>query len=124
MIFIKRNNKAISVLLTVLAISSQVSHLVQALSVMMSGSAAAAAAKNASSKFKGAFIFLHGLGDTPAGWSGTITEELPEIHPQLSEIKYVFPHAPIIPIGINGGAKMTGWFDLYDWVRQDITAFH
>eukprot|EP00529_Nitzschia_sp_RCC80_P042409 CAMPEP_0113484020 /NCGR_PEP_ID=MMETSP0014_2-20120614/23740_1 /TAXON_ID=2857 /ORGANISM="Nitzschia sp." /LENGTH=269 /DNA_ID=CAMNT_0000377597 /DNA_START=279 /DNA_END=1088 /DNA_ORIENTATION=- /assembly_acc=CAM_ASM_000159 len=84
----------------------------------MSGAAAAAASaasRQGSSKYKGALIFLHGLGDTPAGWSYSITEELPELQPQLSDIKYVFPHAPVIPIEINGGAKMTGWFDLYDW---------
>lgn len=51
----------------------------------------------------GALIFLHGLGDTPAGWEDTIQEELPRIHPQLSHLIYRFPHAPTIPISINGG---------------------
>ena len=106
----------LSVILTTTTTTTTTNN-VQALS-MMSGSAAAAAASRqggGSSKYKGALIFLHGLGDTPAGWSYSITQELPEIQPQLSDIKYVFPYAPVIPISINGGAKMTGWFDLYSW---------
>jgi lysophospholipase II len=51
----------------------------------------------------GALIFLHGLGDTPAGWEDTIQEELPRIHPRLAHLVYRFPHAPTIPISINGG---------------------
>ena len=61
-----------------------------------------------------ALIFLHGLGDTPAGWS-SLENQLPNIQPSLSNIEYVFPAAPTIPISINGGMTMPGWFDLYDW---------
>lgn len=63
---------------------------------------------------KGALIFLHGLGDTPAGWSD-LKRSLPTYHSRLSGIEYVFPAAPTIPITINGGVTMPGWFDLYDW---------
>lgn len=35
--------------------------------------------------------------------------------PRLQELEYVFPAAPTIPITINGGMTMPGWFDLYDW---------
>lgn len=61
-----------------------------------------------------ALIFLHGLGDTPAGWS-SLENQLPSIQPSLSSLQYVFPAAPTIPISINGGMSMPGWFDLYDW---------
>jgi lysophospholipase-2 len=61
-----------------------------------------------------ALIFLHGLGDTPAGWS-SLSSQLPLMKPSLANIQYVFPPAPTIPISINGGMKMPGWFDLYDW---------
>lgn len=61
-----------------------------------------------------ALVFLHGLGDTPAGWS-SLEYTLPSLEPRLAGLKYVFPPAPIIPISINGGATMPGWFDLYDW---------
>lgn len=60
---------------------------------------------------------MHGLGDTPSGWS-SLEYSLQKIKPRLSpdEIKYVFPPAPTDQaITINGGARMPGWFDLYDW---------
>jgi len=59
-------------------------------------------------------IFLHGLGDTPAGWSD-LEAQLPNVRPSLRRVKWAFPAAPTIPISINGGAEMPGWFDLYDW---------
>lgn len=49
----------------------------------------------------GALIFLHGLGDSPAGWS-SIEQQLPRIQPRLANIQYVFPAAPVIPLAING----------------------
>lgn len=61
-----------------------------------------------------ALVFLHGLGDTPAGWS-EIEHVLPQLKPRLANLKYVFPAAPTIPISINGNMEMPGWFDLYDW---------
>lgn len=63
---------------------------------------------------KGALIFLHGLGDSPAGWS-SLQFTLPQLSPRLKDIEYVFPPAPTIPISINGGMKMPGWFDIFDW---------
>ena len=72
------------------------------------------AAMSTSSGKKGALIFLHGLGDTPDGWS-ELEYSLPNLRPKLEEIAFVFPPAPVIPITINGGMKMPGWFDLYDW---------
>lgn len=75
---------------------------------------AAAAMSNAAQTKKGALIFLHGLGDSPAGWS-SLEQTLPSMRPRLQDIAYVFPPAPTIPISINGGMTMPGWFDLYDW---------
>jgi predicted esterase len=63
---------------------------------------------------RGALIFLHGLGDSPAGWS-QLEYSLPGMKSRLKDIAYVFPPAPTIPITINGGSRMPGWFDLYDW---------
>jgi len=72
--------------------------------------------KTASCSYRGALIFLHGLGDTPRGWSN-LEQSLPRLRPNLdpSNVKYVFPAAPTIPLTINGGATMPGWFDLFDW---------
>jgi predicted esterase len=84
---------------------------------MNSGAAASAAAscnKNDAPTSKAALIFLHGLGDTPAGWS-SLRHSLPALQPSLQNVQFVFPPAPIIPISINGNSRMPGWFDLYDW---------
>ena len=59
-------------------------------------------------------IFLHGLGDSPAGWSD-LKYSLPSIKPRLKDMKYVFPPAPTVAITINGGMTMPGWFDILDW---------
>jgi len=74
----------------------------------------AAAASSSKNVQKAALVFLHGLGDTPAGWSD-LKHQLPKLYPRLSNLVYSFPAAPTVSITINGGAEMPGWFDLYDW---------
>ena len=61
-----------------------------------------------------ALIFLHGLGDSPAGWSN-LEQSLPAIKPRLRNVKYIFPPAPTISLTINDGMSMPGWFDIFDW---------
>jgi len=82
----------------------------------MSSSSSSSSSTTTAPKKQGALIFLHGLGDTPAGWS-SLEFQLPQIKTRLSpqNIEYIFPHAPTIPIDINGGALMPGWFSLFDW---------
>lgn len=80
--------------------------------VLMQRTVLAMAANN--NPRSGALIFLHGLGDSPGGWSH-LQRSLPNLQPRLSNLEYVFPAAPTIPISINGGMSMSGWFDLYDW---------
>lgn len=53
-------------------------------------------------------IILHGLGDTANGWA----DFAPMLQMQLPHVKFVFPTAPTRPITLNGGMKMTGWFDI------------
>lgn len=67
---------------------------------------AAAMSTSAASK-RGALIFLHGLGDSPAGWS-QLQRSLPQMKPRLKDIKFVFPAAPTIPLSINDGMEMPG----------------
>ncbi|GAB0134212.1 hypothetical protein EsDP_00002593 [Epichloe bromicola] len=55
-------------------------------------------------------IFIHGLGDTGHGWSDAV--ELWRKRQRLNEIKFILPHAPHIPISMNAGLKMPGWFDI------------
>lgn len=58
-----------------------------------------------------ALIFLHGLGDDGHGWSDVV----PALRlPPSLRIRFVFPHAPEIPVTINGGYVMPAWYDLYD----------
>ncbi|KAJ1308570.1 hypothetical protein OPQ81_004269 [Rhizoctonia solani] len=38
---------------------------------------------------------------------------------QFPYVKWVLPHAPVIPITINGGMEMPGWFDLYSLGKTD-----
>ena len=63
-----------------------------------------------------AVVFLHGLGDTPAGWKSIE----PQLGPRLEErlggrVKWVFPAAPMSRVTISGGALQTSWFDIFDW---------
>lgn len=58
-----------------------------------------------------AVIFLHGLGDDGHGWSDMV----PALGlPATLAVRFVFPHAPEMPVTINGGYVMPAWYDLYD----------
>jgi hypothetical protein len=52
-------------------------------------------------------IFLHGLGDTAAGWVSAFP------FAGLPNTRYVLPTAPTTPVSLNMGYKMPSWFDLY-----------
>jgi len=57
-----------------------------------------------------AVIWMHGLGATSDDFAGLVPElDLDGCQP----IRFVFPQAPSIPITINGGYVMPGWYDLY-----------
>jgi len=54
-------------------------------------------------------IWMHGLGDTGHGWSQIVPElALP---PSLS-VRFLFPHAPSMPVTINQGYVMPAWYDI------------
>ncbi|KAL5611470.1 hypothetical protein BROUX41_000928 [Berkeleyomyces rouxiae] len=55
-------------------------------------------------------IFSHGLGDSCAGWIDVVRNW--RLRSKMSEIKFVLPNAPTIPITCNGGYRMPGWFDI------------
>ncbi|KAK1768808.1 hypothetical protein QBC33DRAFT_448385 [Phialemonium atrogriseum] len=57
-------------------------------------------------------IFVHGLGDSGHGWAAAV--ENWRRRQRLDEVKFILPHAPSIPITINGGMKMPGWYDIVD----------
>ncbi len=51
-------------------------------------------------------IWLHGLGANGHDFEPIVP------HLKLSHARFVFPNAPAIPITINGGFVMPGWYDL------------
>lgn len=61
----------------------------------------------------------HGLGDTGAGW--VQLAENWRRRQQFDEVKFVFPNAPTIPISVNFGMQMPGWYDI---VRPTLNATH
>lgn len=60
----------------------------------------------AARKATAAVIFLHGLGDTGHGWA----EAFAGI--RTPHIKYICPHAPIMPVTLNMNMSMPSWFDI------------
>jgi len=55
-------------------------------------------------------IFAHGLGDSGAGWM-PIAENWRR-RGKFEHIKFIFPNAPSIPISVNSGMSMPGWYDI------------
>jgi phospholipase/carboxylesterase len=54
----------------------------------------------------GSVLWLHGLGA-----DGHDFEPLVPLL-DLPHVRFVFPHAPAIPVTINGGIRMPAWYDL------------
>ncbi len=68
-----------------------------------------------------AVIWLHGLGADG--------HDFEPVAPQLGfsdqpAVRFVFPHAPVRPITINGGMSMRGWYDIREMAinRQEDRA--
>ncbi|KAJ1740383.1 hypothetical protein LPJ68_003825 [Coemansia sp. RSA 1086] len=53
-------------------------------------------------------IFIHGLGDSGAGWQ-PVAQILSRT---LPHVKFVLPHAPEQPVTLNGGFRMPSWYDI------------
>jgi len=54
-------------------------------------------------------IWLHGLGDSGAGFAPIVPElGLPKNH----SVRFIFPHAPEQPVTINQGYVMRSWYDI------------
>lgn len=65
-----------------------------------------------------AVIWLHGLGADGHDFAPIV----PELRLGTSPaIRFVFPHAPVQPVTINGGMAMRSWYDIYqaDLVRRE-----
>lgn len=54
-------------------------------------------------------IWFHGLGAD----GNDFVPIVPQLAlPGTMPIRYIFPHAPVIPVSINGGYPMPAWFDI------------
>lgn len=65
-------------------------------------------------------IVLHGLGAD--GWDFVPVVQEFRLPASLS-VRFVFPHAPVRPITVNGGYEMRGWYDIRDFSitgREDV----
>lgn len=58
---------------------------------------------------KALIVWLHGLGDSGHGFAPIV----PELQlPDSLALRFVFPHAPVRPVTINGGMQMNAWYDI------------
>lgn len=74
-----------------------------------------------SSNPAGAVIWLHGLGADGYDFV-PVVRELEALGAPAA--RYVFPHAPMMPVTINGGYVMRAWYDILgtDLVRREDEA--
>ncbi|MCH8136146.1 MAG: alpha/beta hydrolase [Proteobacteria bacterium] len=64
----------------------------------------------------GTVIWLHGLGADGHDFEAIVPElRLPASLP----LRFVFPHAPVRPITINGGMEMRAWYDIVSFDKKD-----
>ncbi len=62
-----------------------------------------------------AVILMHGLGADGHDFETLV----PELRlPPTSAIRWVFPHAPVRPVTLNGGMPMRAWFDVIGLDRR------
>jgi phospholipase/carboxylesterase len=55
-------------------------------------------------------IWLHGLGADGNDFAPIV----PSLRLPKEPIRFVFPHAPVQPVTINGGMRMRAWYDISD----------
>ena len=61
-------------------------------------------------KAKSAVIWLHGLGSSGNDFAPMV----PELKLEEYDIRFIFPHAPIAAVTINGGMEMPSWYDILE----------
>jgi phospholipase/carboxylesterase len=65
---------------------------------------------------RAAIIWMHGLGADGHDFEPIV----PELQmPAAPASRFLFPHAPVQPVTINGGARMRAWYDVTNDGRQD-----
>jgi phospholipase/carboxylesterase len=61
-------------------------------------------------------VILHGLGADGNDFV-PIAQELDLA--SVGDVRFVFPHAPVIPVTINNGYRMRAWYDIVGFDRDD-----
>jgi len=61
-------------------------------------------------------IWLHGLGADGHDFAPIVPEL---VRPDWPGIRFVFPHAPMRAVTINGGARMRAWYDIQSLSADD-----
>ena len=63
-------------------------------------------------------IWLHGLGASGHDFEPIV----PELNlPDIPAVRFIFPHAPIRPVTVNGGFEMRAWYDIAEQtIDRDI----
>jgi phospholipase/carboxylesterase len=56
-------------------------------------------------------VWLHGLGADGNDFVPLVPELL---RPRWPALRFVFPHAPVRPVTLNGGMRMRAWYDIRD----------
>lgn len=56
-----------------------------------------------------AVIWLHGLGADGHDFEPIVPQL---VRPEWPPLRFVFPHAPVRPISLNGGLPMRAWYDI------------
>ncbi|HQX91401.1 MAG TPA: alpha/beta hydrolase [Thermomonas sp.] len=62
-------------------------------------------------------IWLHGLGADGHDFAPIVPELVRKDWPAL---RFVFPHAPVRTVTINGGARMRAWYDITSFGFDDL----
>lgn len=62
-------------------------------------------------------LWLHGLGADGNDFSPIVPELVRKEWPAL---RFVFPHAPVRAVTINGGARMRAWYDISSFDVDDL----
>lgn len=65
----------------------------------------------------GTVIFCHGLGDTAYGWK----DAMEMVQTKLPSVKFILPTAPKNPVTLNGGMRMTSWYDIVSLDKSDVS---
>lgn len=63
-------------------------------------------------------LWLHGLGADGNDFAPIVPEL---VRPGWPPLRFVFPHAPVRPVTINGGARMRAWYDILS-LSSDLRA--